>query len=106
MRAGFELHGGGRVIVDHRIPFKHDAFATDHGAMNEEAAAVEEAGGVGEVLFEAVHQFAELLVEVQMRRLALAAGVEAQAEVLREFVGIGTHGEQVASGFHRGKANA
>ena len=106
MRAGFELHGGVRVIVNDRITLKHDAFATDHGAVDEQAAAVEEAGSVGEVLLQAVHEFAELLVEVQMGRLALAAGVKAQAEVLGEFVSIRTHGEQVARRFHRGKANA
>lgn len=49
MRAGFELHGGVRVIVNDRIALKHDALATHHGAVDEEAAAVEEAGGVGEV---------------------------------------------------------
>lgn len=106
MRAGIELHGRRRVIVDYRIAMKHNALAADHGAVDEEAAAVEEAGGVGEVLLQSVHEFAELLVEVEMRRLALAAGVEAQAEVLREFVGIGSHGEQIARRFHRGKTNA
>lgn len=92
--------------MNDRIPFKHHALATDDGAVDEEAATVEEAGGVGEVFLQAVHELAELLIEVEMRRLALAAGVEAQAEVLRELVGIGTHGEQVARRFHRGKTNA
>ena len=81
------------MIVDDGIAFKHNAITAYHGAVDEEAAAVEQAGCVGEVLLQAVHQFAELLIEVEMRRLPLAAGVEAQAEVLREFVGIGTHGE-------------
>jgi hypothetical protein len=81
------------VIVDDGIALEDDAFAADDRTVDEEAAAVEEAGGVGEVLFETVHEFAELLIEVEMRRLPLAAGVEAQAEVLRQFVGIGTHGE-------------
>lgn len=106
MRAGFELYGGGRVIVNDRITFENNAFTAFDRAVDKEAAAVEEAGGVGEVLLKAVHEFAELLVEVQMRRLALAAGVEAQAEVFRELVGIGTHGEQVARRLHRGKAHA
>ena len=86
MRAGFQLHGRGRVIVDHRITLEHHTSTAYHGAVDEEAATVEEAGGVGEVLFEAVHEFAELLVEVQMRWLALTAGVEAQAEVLGDTV--------------------
>ena len=94
------------MIVNDGIALKDNALTTHHGAVDEEATAMKKAGGVGEVLFEAVHEFAELLVEVQMRRLALAAGVEAQAEVLRELVGIGTHGEQVARRFHRGKADA
>ena len=94
------------MIVNDRITLEHDTFTAFDGAVDEEATAVEEAGGVGKVLLEAVHEFAELLIEVEMRRLALAAGVEAEAEVLGEFVGIGTHGEQVAGGFHRGKADA
>jgi hypothetical protein len=94
------------MVVDDGIALEDDAFATDDGTVDEEAAAVEEAGGVGEVLFETVHEFAELLIEVEMRWLALAAGMEAQAEVLGEFVGIRTHGEQVAGGFHRSKTNA
>jgi len=103
VRAGFQLHRRGRVVVDNGIALEDDAFAADHGAVDEEAAAVEGAGGVREVLFEAVHDFAELLIEVQMRRLPLAAGVEAQAEVLREFVGIGTYGEDTVESNRGGR---
>lgn len=106
VRAGFQLHGGGGVVVDHGITLEDDAFATHHGAVDEQAAAMQQAGRVREVLLEAVHQLAELLIEMEMRRLALAAGMETQAEVLGEFVGIGTHGEQVAGGFHWRKADA
>ena len=64
------------MIVDDGIALEDDAFATHHGAMDEEATAVEEAGGVGEVLLQAVHEFAELLIKVQMRRLALAVEIQ------------------------------
>ena len=88
------------------IALEDNALTTHHGPVDEEATAMKKAGGVGEVLLQTVHEFAEFLIEVQMRRLALPTGVEAQAEVLGEFVGIGTHGEQVARGFHRRKADA
>ena len=56
--------------------------------MRQQAPAMKQAWHLWEIHVQSIHQLAAFLVEMQVRRLTVAAGVQSQTEILRQLVGI------------------
>ena len=106
MNSGLQLHSRMSVIVNDNIASKSNFGGALDRSMNKQAVAVQQTRRVRKVFLQSIDQFAELLIQMQMRRLPLADGVQTQAEVIGEFIGIAAHGKEITGGLHGCETNA